>query len=303
MLVRTVSRLHVALIDMNGGLGRVDGGLGLALNEPAVEVEAEPSDTLEASGPMSDRVREAAARVVEEVRGDPVRLRVTRGYPQHVGLGSGTQASLAAGTAASLLNDEELSVREVARITGRGGTSGIGVAAFEAGGFILDGGHRWEEKEGFLPSSSSPAPPPPVLSRLTFPDWEVAVLVPEGTGAHGAREASIFEEQCPVPAGEVERLSRLSLMKLLPSVAEADFPAFRDAISEVQELGFKRRELDLKPESTRLVEEMHARGCAAGMSSFGPAVYAVHPVEVSTDGFNGNVFRTRASNTGAEVVP
>ncbi|MEZ5334482.1 MAG: hypothetical protein R2741_04185 [Methanolobus sp.] len=38
------------------------------------------------------------------------------------------------------------SVRELAIAVGRGGTSGIGVASFEMGGFIVDGGHRFSDR-------------------------------------------------------------------------------------------------------------------------------------------------------------
>lgn len=302
MLVRTVSRLHLGLIDLNGDLDRVDGGIGLALRSPYIEVRAEAADATRAEGPMSDRVREAAESVIDRIDGDPVHLAITASYPQHVGLGSGTQAALAAGTLAAHLNGADLTPRDIASITGRGGTSGIGVAAFEYGGFITDGGHSLEEKGGFLPSSASRAPPAPVTSRLDFPDWEIAVLLPTGKGAHGDAEREVFEQECPIPAREVERLSRVILMQLLPGVASADFPLFRDAVKEIQRVGFKRREVAMQPASREIIDQMQGRGCAAGMSSFGPAVYAIHPNHVDTDGLDADITRTRASNTGAEVT-
>jgi beta-ribofuranosylaminobenzene 5'-phosphate synthase len=39
------------------------------------------------------------------------------------------------------LYHQPLYVREIARVITRGGTSGMGTAAFEAGGFLVDGGH------------------------------------------------------------------------------------------------------------------------------------------------------------------
>jgi beta-RFAP synthase len=36
-------------------------------------------------------------------------------------------------------------IENLALLTGRGGTSGIGVHVFDLGGFIVDGGHRWPE--------------------------------------------------------------------------------------------------------------------------------------------------------------
>ena len=48
--VKTPSRLHFSLIDMNGRLGRVDGSLGLALNHPNVVLEASKSEEIEVRG-------------------------------------------------------------------------------------------------------------------------------------------------------------------------------------------------------------------------------------------------------------
>ena len=47
VIVRTPSRIHLTLLDMNGGLGRVDGGVGIALEDPAVLLEAQANDSLE----------------------------------------------------------------------------------------------------------------------------------------------------------------------------------------------------------------------------------------------------------------
>ncbi|MFA5255022.1 MAG: chorismate pyruvate-lyase family protein, partial [Methanoregula sp.] len=47
VIVRTPSRIHLTLLDMNGGLGRVDGGVGIALDEPAILIEARASPSFE----------------------------------------------------------------------------------------------------------------------------------------------------------------------------------------------------------------------------------------------------------------
>ena len=65
-------------------------------------------------------------------------------YPSHSGLGSGTQLSLAVGKLLADFNSQKMDASQIASIVGRGGTSGIGVASFENGGFIMDGGHHQE---------------------------------------------------------------------------------------------------------------------------------------------------------------
>ena len=52
---------------------------------------------------------------------------VDSAYPPHSGLGSGTQLSLAVAKLISTMNNQDIKAVELAKIVGRGGTSGIGV--------------------------------------------------------------------------------------------------------------------------------------------------------------------------------
>lgn len=156
MIIRTPSRVHVTLIDLNGEIGRIDGGVGFALEEPYVKIRAEKADEVVVVGESFNRERfEHVAKIFKEKFGKGMKIEVLSDYKPHVGLGSGTQISLAVGKAYSELYGLNLSTREIARITKRGGTSGIGVAAFEFGGFIVDGGHSKKLKRVFyLPLSA-----------------------------------------------------------------------------------------------------------------------------------------------------
>jgi beta-ribofuranosylaminobenzene 5'-phosphate synthase len=277
MRIETGCRLHFGLIDLNGDIGRVDGSIGLGINNPGMVLEAERSDSLEVDGHLAERAEDAASATMEYIHGHPVSIEILESIPQHVGLGSGTQVALAAGTAVTKLNQSNVPVTKLAKIVGRGGTSGIGTASFEKGGFILDGGHKASEKGGFLPSRVSEVAPPPVISRLEFPEWDIRIFLPQEEGTHGVRELQFFEDVCPIPRGEVEELSHVIIMKLLPSIAESEFGEFREAIRAIQDLGFKRREVDRQPRSKELITKLNELGCAAGLSSLGPAVYSISP--------------------------
>ncbi len=287
VVVRSVSRLHVTLIDLHGGLGRVDGSVGVTLERPWMEFEVERAEdgvVVDGEGEVAVKAERAARAVLEGfgLEGG-VRVVVRRSYPEHVGLGSGTQAALSVAVGVlEAFGVEEYDVRGLADLLGRGGTSGIGVAAFEGGGFIVDGGHRFGPggKEGFKPSAASgEVPPAPVVARLEVPgDWRFVLAIPEvRRGAHGEEEVDIFRRYCPVPAREVERVCRLVLMVMLPAVAEGDAEAFGRAVDEVQGLGFKRVEVGLQDAVVRELMEVarEAGAYGAGLSSFGPTVYAV----------------------------
>jgi len=313
--IRTPSRIHITLIDLNGSIGRIDGGVGLTLEEPYVEIEARGGEGVEVvgRGKSSDRFKSVAS-MLYELFGGGIRVDVLADYEQHVGLGSGTQISLATAMAYNVIHGLGLDVRELATIVGRGGTSGIGVAAFEFGGFIVDGGHSVKEKRSFLPSSASKARPAPVISRLDFPDWRIVLAIPEMSGFYGAREVDLFRRHCPIPLDEVREVCHIVLMKMLPAVAEGDLDEFGEAVFSVQRVGFKRREVEMYGDLIRsVIEDVSEITKAVGMSSTGPTVYAVTDSDAKglesymidcfeSLGVSCRTVVTRARNRGADVI-
>src|SRR5262249_57438638 len=107
---------------------------------------------------------------------------------------------------------------------GRGTRSGAGIALFERGGLVVDGGSRATPRA------------PPMISRLQFPErWRVLVVLdPHRQGAHGAGEANAFARLPPASDTEAAHLCRLLVMKILPAVVEAELPAFGAGIRELQ---------------------------------------------------------------------
>ncbi len=318
VVVETPSRIHLTLTDMAGDLGRVDGGVGVALEEPTIVVEAERSEELRVRGENAHRAMAAAEAVMKRFDLPGADIRIRSCYQQHVGLGAGTQLAMAVGRALCELYGTTASARDIAVAVGRGGTSGIGVAAFERGGFIVDGGHSLgpgKDKIDYRPSSASAGVgPAPVIMRGEVPDdWIFLLATPKvPKGAFGQRELDVFGTYCPVPKGEVAELCREIIVRMMPSVLEGQIESFGDAVNRVQELGFKRVEVELAHPLVRtIMEEMRTAGAAgAGLSSFGPTVYAVadsNTREIESAAMDvmrdtgGDVLVTRARNSGARV--
>lgn len=313
--ITSPSRLHLTLIDMNASLGRIDGGAGISLESPHIIISAERYEDIEVIGDsiLKERIETAVSKVLPE--GEGIRIIIEEDMYSHVGLGSGTQSSLSAAAAVNELYGLGMSVRDLAIAVGRGGTSGIGVASFESGGFIIDGGHKFSEKGSFSPSSASRADPAPVLFRHDFPDWNIVLALPDTQGAHDVKEVDIFRKVCPIPLNEVQEVSHIILMKMMPAIVENDIEAFGHAINHIQNLGFKRHEVQLQHPVVRdvmtLMQESGAYG--AGMSSFGPAVYGVvdsredatyimEDVQDHLDNtIGGRVMVTKANNSGADI--
>ena len=322
VLVDAPSRIHITLLDMNGASGRVDGGVGVTLDEPGCVLDARKAAGIEVRGGDEESRRRVAdaARAAKETLGLPggAEIALHAAARHHAGLGSGTQVALATAAALCRLYERDVAVCDLAKVVGRGGTSGIGTAAFEQGGFILDGGHRFGSpggKDDFRPSAASRGvAPPPVLARHRFPeDWRILLVTPEvGAGAHGRGEVDIFRTHCPVPLDEVREVCHEVLMRMIPGLVEHDLDLFGSAINRTQSLGFKKVEVGLQhPVVSSLLEATVQAGAAgAGLSSFGPTVYAVGDSgmqdvaraarEVLGDR-GGAVLLTRARNSGASV--
>ena len=63
--VKTPARLHLGLIDLNGDLGRIYGGLGVAIDHPNVVLEAEKSKDLKVTGEKAELTRKLADQFLE----------------------------------------------------------------------------------------------------------------------------------------------------------------------------------------------------------------------------------------------
>jgi beta-ribofuranosylaminobenzene 5'-phosphate synthase len=205
-------------------------------------------------------------------------------------------------------------------MVGRGGTSGIGVAAYEYGGFILDGGHSIIDKSEFLPSHFSSAKPAVLVHRINVPDdWYFVIAIPNvGQGKFGSEEVEIFKKYCPIPADEVNKLSRIILMQMLPAIIEDDIDNFGAGLNSIQNIGFKRIENQLQHEFIKRLQEFYLTSGATGtgLSSFGPATFSIirsksaaQKLANDTEKFihendiDGSVFYTSANNSGAQIAP
>ncbi|MFX1295520.1 MAG: beta-ribofuranosylaminobenzene 5'-phosphate synthase [Promethearchaeota archaeon] len=286
----TPSRLHFGLIDLNGSIGRIDGGLGVTLNEPNIIIEAEKDHSTDyrlhitnSPGYSGAEIEELTKTIMKLLKvKNNISFKITSNIPAHIGLGSKTQLSLAISKAVCLLNNIKKSPYELAIITSRAGTSRIGLTAFERGGFIVDGGHTFgknRQKETYLPSSASKAPPAPILYWDIIPnDWYFIIIIPQiKRGAHGFEEINIFQESCPISLEDVRIISHIILMKILPSIKEKNINAFGHGIYELQSIGFKKLEVELQEEVvSELMEFCMENGASgSGMSSFGPTTFAL----------------------------
>lgn len=291
MEIETSARLHLSLIDLNGLEGRLDGGIGITLEKPSLNIQAKTTQD-QTSITFDDKINLQNREVYESKILDATKkmkehlgietdysFKINEIYPIHQGLGLGTQLALSIAKLLSSLNNTQLNTIELAKIIQRGGTSGIGVYSFDKGGIIIDGGHKKTVKQDYLPSSASKVAPPPLIARYEFPeDWNIILATPEiSQGASGREEVNIFQSYSPIPINDVERISYLTLMKLMPSIIEEDLESLGDSVKKIQSLGFKKIERKLQDSKIeKLLRNMEEIGIpCVGMSSFGPTCFGI----------------------------
>lgn len=274
ILVRACARLHLGFLDLSGARDRQFGSIGLALEDFPLELSAVPSTKVSASGPGAERAIGMARTMLTELAyPGGVELHIHRGIPEHAGLGSGTQLALAVGTACARIVGAEMSAQEIGVLLLRGQRSGIGIGAFTLGGFVVDGGRGPHTRI------------PPIVSRMPVPDaWCFVLVLDRGSqGTHGDREAAAFAQLPPMLPAQSAELCRLTLMQILPALAEGDCAGFGSAVSEVQAvIGaiFSRYQSGrfTSPAVAQAVAALLEEGATGGgQSSWGPTGFAIFP--------------------------
>ncbi len=266
------ARLHLGFLDLNGGLGRRFGSIGLAIDRPQTKLAIRRAAGLHVEGPEARRASAYLAALTQSL-GLQMGYRVTieEAIPDHVGLGSGTQLALALASALRLLESLPSDLAQDALLLRRTMRSGVGAGVFERGGVVIDGGR------------GDNTVTPPVIARLDFPPaWRILLVLDSGRkGLHGADETASFAALAPLEAAAAGEICRLALIKALPALAEADIDAFGAAISRIQQIvgayfaptqGGAAFTSPAVAETLEALQRYGAKGI--GQSSWGPAGFA-----------------------------
>ena len=289
------------------------GGVGVMLDRPGVVLRVRRANRLEARGPLSERVLEFARRVIDAWHMDDVgaSFEVASVPPSHAGLGSGTQLALAVAAAlrhffkeggverraAVLQHPAEESLEssapewvfdvrdaiDLARVTGRGRRSCVGVYGFTRGGLIVEAGRHVGGDSGGDDDSHREFSP--MVARARLPGaWRCVVIAARGSaGLHGDAERAAFGRLPPVPADVTAGLTKIALVDLLPAAVEGKFEEFAAAVRAYGELAGKPFETEsatlphaaATAQLLELLHELGIVGCA--QSSWGPTVIACCP--------------------------
>lgn len=312
--VKTPARLQMGLIDLNGDVGRIFGGLGVGIDHPNVILEAEQSRELSVLGEKPEHVKALAKQFLETYHVQTnVNLRVYQTIPEHIGLGSGTQLALAVAVALAKLFNVKASTQELAAAMGRVQRTSVGTTIFDKGGFVVDGGKTLKDKATISNF-------PPIIFHKPFPeDWCFIIAVPNANkGLANDAEKATFKQLSPMPVEDVGRVCRLTLMKLLPSLVEHDIENFGEALTNIQviigeyfaQVQGGRYSSSATANSIEYMQQIGAYG--VGQSSWGPTCYGLFRESNANEArdkvqsflkgnFGGQAFSAYANNKGAYI--
>jgi beta-ribofuranosylaminobenzene 5'-phosphate synthase len=198
-----------------------------------------------------------------------------------LGLGATTSVVLSAIVAVLACHNRPVIKEEVIVASRRGATSGVGINGFFQAGLIVDHGRIDVPGEPLMPSERAPTKfkAAGLTARMAFPaGWPIALIKPHGERALSVdEEIAAFSQIAPVAREDSLRAIAATYHGIIPAVLKGSFQMFRTALHDLQAVGFKSAEIALR--SSKLQFLLHCLRSkdviAAGMSSFGPIVFAI----------------------------
>ncbi|MEB3764674.1 MAG: hypothetical protein GSR77_00695 [Desulfurococcales archaeon] len=312
VLIEAPSHIHVGNPDLDGSYGRLYGTLGFALKEPRLVLEG-----LAGEYGCDCRRRDAVAlyEKLSEVYGCSIGVRVHREIPAHVGLGSTTALYLAIAQSFDIIcGGAKSNVLDLARVTGRGTVSALGVYSYMHGGLIYDGGYRINKRDI-----------PPLVYRAHVPErYKFIVAVPsrhiDRIRKLKQQEDEILDALPRMKPEFADKASRIILMGVLPYVAEGDWVTAGKHITLFNRLlgeywSGHQEGVYCCSDVERIIRFQLGKGALlAGQSSWGPATYAMfdaHKVDLARvleetrklldDMGGGYLWVTPVDNRGARI--
>lgn len=280
-------RLHFTLIAMHDCNYRVNGGVGLSVSSNCHFLEATygNKNALNVKGKCNDISKIIKiCRQLDDISRDldlkqSIDIVATGDYFFHVGLGTHTAILLACIELLMIMNKKPYTEEVIIQLSGRGGTSGIGIKSYFTGGFVFDLGRKKESNE-YLPSSfSSKMRKPTTLITHDFPEgWKIGLIIPYSDQlVYGDSELEFFKKACPISSSAAHNACYISTFIITSSIIENDYINFCDGVNALRECEWKKLEINNRSANlSSMLEISTFDPDCYGMSSFGPSIYFFH---------------------------
>ncbi len=309
--VSAPAHLHTGNFDVTGDLGRLFGTVGFAIDRP-LEIEVSKTDGIKAE---DESAYLFTKRFVESFDLAGAEVKVKRSIPKFVGMGYHTTLALSIGSALSKLYNLDLTVEKIALTMKRGAITSLGVHAFKVGGFIVEGGFKVDQREKMIP---------PLIFHHKVPEnWFFTIAIPqepiEKITKMRENEDEILRNVKLMPKESSDELSRIVLVKIIPSIIENDLKSFGEGLTAFNsKLGkfwneFQCGRTYCHPVVEEGIKLMLRRSSCACQTSWGPTFYGIVEGQNKAEALTreleeflaknggGKAFYTKANNTGAII--
>ncbi len=325
VIVKTSARLHLGFYNFLNE-NTAYGSIGIAIEEPHILIKVSKADKFrvinETTIPIDDVVNNVISKLSINPEELKMELRCENAYPRHTGLGSTTQLNLAIGMAILRFLDKSMSVQELAVKLGRGRDSGIGIAAFQYGGFIVDSGRKISEQGIVEPPSTVDDLPKPIFKSKVPGNWYFILFIPRKyKGLDEKSERKVLDRPEPPPKDFQRELYELMLLKLIPSVLFRDIELFGKTLTKMQIMVgtyFSKYQggVFCCDETEFTINSLLKHGAyGAGQSSWGPTAYGIArgfrmamrvmsnvKRDIERRDYDADVVVTKVKNKGAYIL-
>ena len=227
--ISTPSRIHLGFLELDNSSERIFGSIGLTISkfENIIEISKNKKFQIISNNPNTKRrIEEMIIVLKKNYQINECKIEILKTIPQHIGLGSGTQLTLAIGSLISEFNNLNLNPKNISSIFGRGLRSGIGIQSFKSGGFIVDCGKQRR-------SNSIP----PVFFNSKWPrEWKIILIFDNSkVGVSGKNETQEFKKIAMTHPKICKENCKALLMQILPGLMEKNFYFFTKGLQTIQE--------------------------------------------------------------------
>lgn len=283
--IQAYPRIHITLIGMNEDGFRINGGIGFSIDKPNITLEIKQSSHFQINdnrnSPLDYSQRERLKNKLISIKtklnlDSEIIISISGSLPIHSGFGSGTIVRLACIEGLLILNDLKYDEDTLIQLSGRGGTSGIGVRTYFKGGYVFDIGHK-NIGQKLLPSSEMEINTIQslVISQGLMPIWRFGICYPKQRIEIDENETQFFKNNAKVNESVVFKTLYNVVYSTLAGIIENDIDCFQKGINEIQLMGWKKSEKDLYSDNVYQIESILYKNGASmvGMSSLGPGLY------------------------------
>ncbi|HSI28944.1 MAG: beta-ribofuranosylaminobenzene 5'-phosphate synthase family protein [Methylophilus sp.] len=294
--VKTHGRLHLGFFDLSGQAGRRFGSVGVAIDayQTALTLSAQPQQM-----PVDPWAENILQRHLEFLKKEtPIDLNIQQAIPRHSGLGSGTQMALAVGAGVNTLLGCAADSAQIAAAHQRGARSGIGIATFDHGGLVVDGGRG--------PNTSVP----PLLARHAFPEaWHFLLIVDQSRdGLHGSGEKNAFKQLPPLSVAATHEIQHRLLTQGLPALIEQNFEVFSAFVGALQSYNADyfapaQGGAYASQSVARILHAFHQQGYRGfGQTSWGPTGFVLLPSKAEAMQQQAQLLQQYAADTHLSFI-